>query len=93
MENNLIVTPEQAVRRIISSVPKYVQRNNSVDNLSDNDNDDFPFMTPELKAKMEADDTECEKALKEELERKVLYGEFGDGLSDLFILTGNIETL
>ena len=43
MENNLIVTPEQAVRRIISSVPKYVQRNNSVDNLSDNDNDDLPF--------------------------------------------------
>jgi hypothetical protein len=93
MENNLIVTPEQAVRRIMSSVPKYVQRNNSVDNLSDNDNDDFSFMTPELKAKMEADDTECEKILKEELERKVLYGEFGDGLSDLFILTGNIETL
>ena len=54
MENNLIVTPEQAVRRIMSSVPKYVQKNNSVHNLNDNDNEDFPFMTPELKAKMEA---------------------------------------
>ena len=30
---------------------------------------------------------------KEELERKVLYGEFGDGLSDLFILSGITETL
>ena len=93
MENNLIVTPEQAVRRIMSSVPKYVQKNNSRHDSNDNDNEDFPFMTPELKAKMEAHDKKFEKSLKEELERKVLYGEFGDGLSDLFILTGNIETL
>ena len=30
---------------------------------------------------------------KEELERKILYGEFGDGLSDLFILSGITVTL
>jgi len=92
MDNNLILTPEEAVWRIMRSVPKYVQKKISGHDLNDNDKHGFSFKTPELK-EMEVFYAKYEKARKEKLERKVLYGECGDGLSDLFILTGDIDTL
>ena len=100
MDNNLLYTAEQAVSWILRSVPKYQLKKEMNRNLSENDIDeasdsevDFSFMTAELKQAIEKRCVEIEKSHKEELERNVLYGEFGDGLSDLFILTGKIDTL
>jgi len=100
MGNNISYSPEQIVGWILRSVPKYQLKKETSRNMSENvideeydPADDFPDMTDELKQAIEKRRVEIEKSGKKELERKVLYGEFEDGLSDLFILTGKIDTL
>ena len=87
MENNLLFTPDHAVWQILYSVPKFqikMATDNSGRTVSESDTDQID---DDLKQFI----NQYNIQRKEELEARC--GEMGDGLSDLFILTGKIDTL
>ena len=85
MENNLLFTPDHAVWQILCSVPKFqikMATDNSGRTVSESDTDQIDDDIKQFISQFN---------IQQKLEARC--GEEEDGLSDLFILTGKIDTL